>query len=321
MNVKCLPAFLLVLAAPTALGDPPRVPVTWDPNDPDKRRTIISREEREQLGLTPRTWTGVVAPAVYPTLERLNETIDELKNTRTGDAIQTLFAMKFEGAVYVEVHLKHEPRGKVDSQANRSAIREAQRTILGNLTAAEFAVQQIFERSPGFVGYATKEALDKLATHPDVAGVCLDDHPLPEMGPSPICRDDLPPADPGEAADGLGVAERKVDPDVYRAFALTDRVYVSVYLRGKTSLPRPTDVLSEMWTRDRLREDAAKELQDRFLATVSAEEFWVWSRGRGGLGISGYVNQEGLAKLEQHPDVVRVGLRLRAHLAGTVRKP
>lgn len=309
MNVKCLSVCLFMLGGATALAEPPRVPVTLDPNDPEKRRTIIPREEREELGLTPRTWTGVVDPEVYATLDRVNQTIEELKRTRTVAAIQALFAMRFKETVYVQVHLKDGGGRHAVSKENIPAIGDTQRRVLRSLTAGEFAVRQIFERSPGFVGYATKEALDKLGIHPDVAGVCLDNHPLPEKGPRSIYKDDLPPAEPGEGADEPGVAEGKVDPDVYRAFALTDRVYVSVYLRGKESLPKLTDVPSEMWTRDRLREAAVKELQDRFLATVSADEFWVWSREPADLGISGYVNQEGLRKLREHPNVQRVYLQ------------
>jgi len=59
--VTCL--FALGAAAQPA---PSRSMTTADPNDPDKTRTIVSREERERLGLTLRTWTGVVHPDVSP---------------------------------------------------------------------------------------------------------------------------------------------------------------------------------------------------------------------------------------------------------------
>ena len=308
MNVKCLLGCFLLLGTATVLAEPPRVPVTLDPNDPEKRRTIIPREERERVGLAPHTWTGVVDPQVYATLERLLETIERLKETRTGDAQMTLFTMQFEGTVYVEVQLKHDPDGKADSEENRAAIRDAQRRVLRSLTAAEFRVAQLFEWSPGLVGYATREALDELAAHPEVAGVCLDEQPLPEKGPKTIYKNDLPPAKPGEAADEPGVAEGKVDPDVYRAFALSDRVDLTVSLRRDT-LPDLTDVPSEMWARNRLRRQAEKQLWDKVLSTVNADQFWTWTLL--GSGVSGFASKEGVEKLQQHPDVVRVYLRAR----------
>ncbi|HUU86029.1 MAG TPA: hypothetical protein VM243_21235 [Phycisphaerae bacterium] len=298
---------MLLLGTGTAPAEPPRVPVTMDPNDPEKRRAIISREEREELDLAPHTWTGVVDPQVYATLEKLNETIKGLKETRSGDAAMTLFLMQFPGTVYVEVEVADEPTDTEGAGGNVAAIRHAQRRVLQSLTAAEFRVAQLFERSPGFVGYATKEALDKLATHPDVDGVSLDEQGLPKRA-KVISNEDLPPAKPGEAPDELGVAEGKVDPDVYRAFALTDHVYVSLDLRGGDSLPPLTDVPSEMWARGRVREEAARALQDRFLAGFNADEFWPWTVPLGELFISGFVNKEGLEKLREHRDVL--GIRL-----------
>ena len=144
-----------------------------------------------------------------------------------------------------------------------------------------------------------------LATHPDVTGVCLDENPLPEKGPRTIYKDDLAPAGPGEAANEPGAAEGKVDPDVYRAFGLSDRVDVTVSLRTD-SLPQLTDVPSEMWARSRLRRQAENELRDRVLSTVSADEFWVWTPL--GPGMSGFINNHGLKKLCEHPDVLRINL-------------
>ena len=307
MNVKCLSACLLLLGAAMALAEPPRVPVTMDPNDPEKRRTIIPREEREQLGLAPHTWSGLVDPQVYATLGRLLETIERLKETRTGDAQMLLFTMEFPGTVYVEVQLKHDSKGNAGSEEDIPAIRDAQRRVLRSLTAAEFHVRQLFERAPGLVGYASREALDKLAAHPDVGGVSLDEQALPKRA-KVVSNEDLPPAKPGEAPDEPGVAEGKVDPDVYRAFALTDRVYVSLGLRGGDSLPPLTDVPSEMWARGRVREEAARELQDRFLASFNADELWAWTVPLGQLFISAFVNKDGLEKLRQHPDVLRIRL-------------
>ncbi len=308
MNVRCLLGCFLLLGATMALAEPPRVPVTMDPNDPEKRRTIIPRAEREQLGLAPQTWSGVVDPRVYVTMERLLATIERLKETRTGEAPTTLFLMQFPGTVYVEVHLKRDPKGTADSEGNLAGIRDAQRRVLRSLTAYEFRVAQLFERSPGFVGFATREGLDKLGAHQEVVGVCLDMQPLQEKGPKTIYKNDLSPAKPGEAADEPGVAEGKVDADVYRAFALTDRVDLTVSLRRDT-LPDLTDVPSEMWARNRLRRQALEQLWDKVLSTVNADQFWTWTSLSS--GVSGFATREGVEKLQQHPDVVRVYLRSR----------
>ncbi|MCK4659264.1 MAG: hypothetical protein KAV82_07045 [Phycisphaerae bacterium] len=308
MNVKCLSAGLLMLEAAMGLAEPLRVPVTVDPNDPEKKRTIIPREEREQLGLAPHTWAGVVDPQAYATLKRQHEILERLNKARTDDAHMILFAMDmgFPGSVYVQVLLKHDADGQVDSEENRAAIRETQHRVLRSLTAAEFRVQQLFEKAPGFVGYASKEALDKLATNSHVAGVCPDDQPLPQK-PKTIYQNDLPPAKPGEAADEPGVAEGRVDADVYRALSLTDRVQVTVSL-GDHLLPRRTDVPADVWARDRLRSEAARQARDRFLAGFNADEFRARSVFVDRPVIRALVNREGVEKLGQHSDVRGVQL-------------
>ena len=308
MNVKYLSAGLFMLGAAVALAEPPRVPVTVDPNEPDKRRAIIPREEREQLGLAPHTWSGVVDPQAYATLERQHEILERLNEARTDDAHMILCAMdvRFPGSVYVQVQLKHDADGPADSKENRAAIRETRRRVLRSLTAAEFRVRQLFERAPGFVGYASKEALDKLATNSHVAGVCPDDQPLPEK-PKTIYQNDLPPAKPGEAADEPGVAEGRVDADVYRALGLTDRVEVTVNL-GDHLLPPRTDVPADVWARDRLRREAARQARDRFLAGFNADELRTWGVFVDRPVICALVNREGVEKLGQHSDVRGVQL-------------
>jgi hypothetical protein len=270
---------------------PPGSPVA-DPNDPEKTRTIISREEREKLGLTQKTWSGVVHPEVYATLDSLNEKIANLKTRMERDrdfrAFQLLFsATQTEGTVYVEVQLKN---------------KDARKRVLGSLKASEFRVRQLLDQAAGFVGYATREGLDKLAKHPDVIGVCVDNKPLPDAPVRIIHRDDLPPAQAGEAA-GPGAREDKVEPDVYRMFALTDRPYVMVNLRAD-SLPQLTDEPSEMLARERARREVEKTLQDRILCTISADDFYL--QARAGSAISGFITPEGLEKLQQHPDVLRI---------------
>ena len=289
MNGKLLLACLLVMGA-AAARTPSRPQMTCDPNDPEKTRTIISREEREKLGLPLHTWTGVVHPDVYPRFDRLNQTIASLKervNKKDEQAFRALSGIRFQGMVYVQVQLKD---------------RDAQRRVLASLKASEFHAPFLSEKSAGLTGYITKEGLDKLAKNPDVAGVCLDDKPLPEKAKT-IYKDDLPPAKPGEAAKEPGVSEGKVDPDVYRAFALSDRVDVSIALRDE-SLPELTDRGPEMRARLELRNQAVKQLQDHVLSTVSADDFWLWVRLSPGL--SGFINKEGLQKLWNHPDVQRI---------------
>ena len=88
---------------------------------------------------------------------------------------------------------------------------------------------------------------------------------------------------------------------------MTDRVDVRFSLRGD-SRPPLTHVGSDKWARDRLREEASRQLRDRFLASFNADEFWVWTIDRGGLFIWAFVNKEGLEKLRQHPDVLRMRL-------------
>jgi len=306
MKVKFLSACLVVLGGMTAFASPPRVPGrvdpndprlyprVADPNDPEKTRPTISREKREQLGLIPHTWAGVVHPNVYATLDRLNRTVttlkDRLKTGRDVQAFQALWSMRFKGMVYVQVQVKDKDAG---------------RRVLASVKASEFHVRQLFEGTAGFVGYATKEGLDKLAKNPDVLGVCLDDKPLPGPGKI-IVKDILPPAKPGETASAQpGVAEGKVDPHVYRAFDLADRVHVMVGLRGE-SLPELTDKGPEMRSRLELRNQAEKQLQDRVLSTVSAHDFWV--EGRGGPAMHGAITKEGLQELWKHPDVRRIVL-------------
>ncbi len=291
MSARSLLACLIAFGFGTVFAGQPPVRATADPNDPEKTRTIIPREEREKLGLTPRTWSGVVDPEVYARLNRINKTVadlkERLKKGKDVQAFDALWRIRFKDMVYIQVQLKE---------------REAQRRVLASLKASEFHVAYLFEKSAGLTGYVTKEGLDKLAKNPDVTGVCLDDKPLP--GPGKImAKDFLPPAKPEEAANEPGVPEKKVDPDVYRAFALNDRVDVAVSLRQEFT-SRPEDLPSDLVARNELREQAGKRVQDRVLSAVTADEFWLSSRRDSGM--SGSVTKEGLHKLWKHPDVQRI---------------
>ncbi len=289
MNANYLSTCLLMLGAGMALAAPPRMAI--DPNEPEKTRPTVSREEREKLGLTPHTWSGVVHPDAYARLDKLNRTVaslkDRLKKGRDVKAFDALMRVRFEGTMYVQVQLKD---------------MDAQGRVLGGLKASEFHPEQLFEKSTGFTGYVSKDGLDKLAKNPDVTAVCLDDKPLPER-PKPIYKNDLPPAKLGDTASAQsGVAEGKVDADVYRALNLSNRVNVIVSLRGE-SLPKGSDKSSEMRAREELREQEALKLQDRVLSAVSANEFWLCARMRGLPIISGFIDRDGLEKLWRHPDV------------------
>ena len=65
---------------------------------------------------------------------------------------------------------------------------------------------------------------------------------------------------------------------------------------------RPSEILDK----DELREQAEKQLQDRVLSTISADDFWFKSGV--GLGMSGLITKGGLQKLCKHPDVRKIVL-------------
>jgi len=300
MNVKRWLVCVLALGAAMAFADKPtprREQVTADPNDPTKTRRIISREEREALGLKPHTWLGVVDPEVYTRLDRLKETVanlrDRLSENKDDQAFDLLHKIRFDDAVYVQVRIKS---------------KDAQRRVLAALKASEFRAPYVFNDSAGLTGYVTKEGAEKLAKHPDVLGVCLDDHPLVQRG-KVITKDDLPPETGGtRASTQPGVAEGKVDPDVYRALDLTERVYVTIHLRAD-SLPHLTGRAQVVQ-----RERAIRQIQVRVLSSgITADEFWVW--GRSGLtsALSGHITREGLEKLLNEADVGRIYLQQRHH--------
>jgi hypothetical protein len=302
MNAKFLSTLLFLLGTGSALAapqQPPRDRVTSDPNDPEKTRRVIPREERETLGLAPKTWSGVVHPDLYERLDHLKHTVANLKakvdKQRDERAFATLSRIRFEGMVYVQVQLKPPTEGE-----------DVQRRVLASLKASELHDPYLFKSGAGLTAYVTKECLDTLAVHPDVLGVCLDDKPLPSRGHI-VAKDTLPPAEPGEGANEPGVAEKKVDPGVYRALASHDRVYVLVSLL-RDSVPELGGASSGARTRLERRTRAVRELQARVLSTVSADDFAVTRRSTLGTGMSGYVTKAGLEKLWKHPELLRVSL-------------
>jgi len=286
MNANSLSACVLMLGAAMTVAAPPRVPVMVDPNDPEKTRTIISREEREKLGLTPRTWSGVVHPDVYATLDRLNRTVaslkDRLKRGRDVQAFDALRRIRFEGMVYVQVQVKD---------------RDAQRRVLASLKASEFHVPYLFEKSAGLTGYVTKEGLDKLAKNPEVVGVCLDDKPVPKDPPAAVGEHPRP----GEKPKWT-IADGKVDPQVREALEKSPDGHVFIIVTLKRDVPRST-----AWGE---KKAAIRKTQERVLSGVSADEFRIRARSVGG-ALNGHINAKGLEKLGRHPDVVGIQLTRR----------
>ncbi|GMU22474.1 MAG: hypothetical protein AMXMBFR13_25600 [Phycisphaerae bacterium] len=298
----------LVFAAAVLLSGVPRSSTTWDPNDPEKTRPTVSREERDKLGLTPKTWGEVVHPDVYEALDRLNKKIKSLKaRVREGrdlQAMDVLQRVRFEETIYVQVRLKN---------------KQAHSTVLGSLTASEFHPRQILSDGSGFVGYATTESLKKLAKNPHVAGVSIDDKPLP-IEDRVIAKDDLPPQQSGDTSpDQPGVKEGIVEAEVYRALSLYDRVDVVVSLH-RESLSSPTESPSEAWRTEERRQQEAKRLQDHVLSAVNADQFWVRVRHRGLPTISGRINREALTKLRDLPEVKRINLPRLYRPATNLRK-
>ena len=293
--------------------------VQYDPNDPEKTRPVVPVAERERLGLAAKTWDGVVQPEVYTTLHGLNQTVERLKNAKTVDAVGTLAAVQFEGTVCVQVRLKHDPQGKGDSKENKAALRDVQRRVLGSLTAVEFHVRQLFEESAGFVGNVSREGLDKLGKHPDVQGVCLDDQPLPERAPAAY-KSQFGDPKPAEFEEEPGLKAGRVQVEVYHAFKQSNRVYVLASLEPKREpLPTLTDVPSQMQQRWLERDAAVRQLRERVLSTLTADEFWLWTDLGGAPGFAGYVNREGIEKLWRHPEVTGIGLNELRHPLRTER--
>ncbi len=61
-----------------------------------------------------------------------------------------------------------------------------------------------------------------------------------------------------------------------------------------------------MRARWELRQRAERELRDKVLSTIYADDVWLWSGF--GSGMTGLITREGLHKLRRHPDVLRIEL-------------
>jgi hypothetical protein len=247
---------------------------------------IVPPERREKLGLDNAGWTqehGKVHPDVYKALEKA----EKVRKRGWPDPVG------FAGTVYVQVHLGYEQKGKRNSAENKAAIRQLQRKVLSQISAADFYVEYPFETLPGILGYVTRAGLEKLESHPDVVAVCLDQKPFPKRPPH-VYAEDLPPLAPGDpstqpAQGRFWGSGGKVEKEVYQVLGTQERVFVLV---GLVHNP------------DRQEGGDRKQIGDRVLSVLTAEEFWLSSRTDHSL--HGRVTRSGLQKLDEHPEVYHV---------------
>jgi len=274
----------LALFGGRAGADPPQQD---DPGTRDAKgvREVVPAEQREALGLDETPWTkehGKVHPHVYKALEK-----DERPWPRP---------VGYEGTVYVQVQLNHEQKGKADSAENKAAIKQLQSRVLSQLTAAQFHVEYPFQTLPGILGYVNRAGLEKLKTNADVVAICLDHKPFPRR-PEHVFKVDLPPLKPGDPATQAGRGG-KVEVEVYQALGLHERVFVLVNLVPTGSRNRLSDE----------HKARVKEIENRVLSALTADEFWLSSKTKSFTALHGRVNKDGLKKLENHPDVDGVGM-------------
>jgi hypothetical protein len=219
---------------------------------PKGEHEIVPPEQREALGLGDMGWTkphGKVHPDVYAALEKA-EKVKEPWLDFNG----------FAGTVYVQVHLKHEPKGQSDSPENNDAINELQSKVLSRLGAGDFCTRYEFVAAPGILGYGTRAAIEKLKASSDVVAVHLDDTPFPRP-PEVVTKDDLPPAQPGHPVGRVGPGG-KTEANVYRALAIHGRVCVPVGFNFARRGP-----IQESGGQGR-------KLEDTVLATLDAYAAW-----------------------------------------------
>lgn len=265
-----------------------------DPSDPNGTILRITPDERERIGLQKKTWPGVVHSDVYPRLNSLKASIEAFlemlrkKNGNDPEAFRYLFGLYFAGTVRVEVATR--------AQSNTE---NAGRRVLSRLSASEFFTQHVFRGSAGFVGFATKTGLDQLAADPDVIGICIDTQPIPadrewfSQYPTPGTAN-------GTSTSVFMAPVRKVEPDVIRALAVTERVNVNISL-SPDSLPSDGGAASERWKRLEAREQAERMLSDRVLSTVNADDLWVYNSEN--CILWGGITRAGAEKISRHPEV------------------
>ena len=264
----------------------------------DNAHPKVSRAEREKLGLPAPTWVaahGKVQPAVREALDDQRKRIEsrEPMIEFQGDRL-----LGFQGTAYVDVYLRHQAKGKHTSKENQATVKEAQRRILSKLTAAEFSLIFAFQKTSGVVGYMDEAGLAKLVEDPEVVAIGLDDQPRSEDPPLAVEE----PRPRGVRNERRG----KVEVRVYEALeeSTDGYVYVIVGIVG-ARVPLGPGTFDEAYAAQKAEQ---RKLQDRVLATLTAEEFRVRIRG---VRLAGYTNVAGLAKLANHPDVSGVRLKLK----------
>lgn len=275
----------------------------------DNRYPQVSPEEREAIGLPAPTWVatyGKVQPAVRAALDHQKKLIEG------GDPMVEFQGDRhvgFQGTAYVDVYLRHGPKGKPTSTENQAAVREAQAMILRKLTAAEFALIFAFKSAAGLTGYVDEAGLAKLVDDPDVVAIGLDDQARPKDPPAAMKE---PPA-PG-TVQRRSERRGKVDVSVYDALEKSTDGYVFVDV-GVTQIPLEKGAF---WQQYEAKEAAARRVAGRVLSTLTAEEFRC--RSRSGSSFAGFVNAAGLAKLAAHPDVRGAELLTPAVFHGDVKE-
>jgi hypothetical protein len=255
---------------------------------------FVSPEQREALGLDDTGWTkryGKVHPDVYATLEKA-EKVKEPWRDPVGHA----------GTVYVQVQLKHERKGKPGSAEDKAAIAELESKVLSRLSAADFYVEYPMQTQAAVLGYADRQAIEKLKANADVLAVGLDWRPFPQR-PESVTKEDLPAPKPGGSTRPPG-EDPRVEPEVYRALAVHGRVFVGVDLK-KTAGGAPGAM-------------GSRALDEAVLRSLTAEELWVQYRtainSEASPLIMGMVTREGLAKLTCQPALGAIWLNRRGYV-------
>jgi len=250
----------------------------------------VKLEEREAAGLPGPTWVakfGKVQPAVREALHAQRKRIEE-----GGDAMimQTDRPFGLWGTAYVDIYLSRKGDAASSSEANRHEVSEAQSRLMSKLSALDLSVSFTFKDRAAIVGYVNETGLEKLLHDPLVVAVGLDDQARPEPRPRAMHDEAVFPRDKQTG---------KIDPEVYDALAKNTDGEVYMVMLLNEGIPPDGEY-------DKLRA-AAKETQDRVLASLSAAEFQVAGRTLTD-GLDGYINAAGLAKLEKLPDVRAVRL-------------
>ena len=283
---------------------------TWDPNDSQKTRLMISGVEREKLGICTKNWNGVVHPDVSTTIERQETTIAGLKKRlsagRDREAFDAMNRFRFEGMVYVQVHLKLDSNTQSEAKGKLESVQRTQQDVLRSMTAADFHVQYLFESQPAILGYADRSAIEILSKSPLVSGVCLDPLPIPDYPPHPTKEDVAQSAgkdhDAGSEAGKSPSSSGRFEAEVYKAIKSHDHVFVIVLPRD----PRQSRGMGP----DNIGK--ARAIEDNILDSLAANEFWTVNRSQTTSPLyprlTGFINASGLAKLEKTSDVSSVSL-------------